>query len=56
MKGSLTGVFDFVIRVAENFKRTAKLLGSKGRVESKKDLNYWGRSINALLLYRTHLR
>ena len=40
---------------AENLEGTAKLLGSKGRMEGEKDLDDLVGSVNALLLNCTHL-
>lgn len=50
----LTGVFDLMIGVAEDFEGTAKLLGAKRGVESEEDLDHRNRSICAVF-YCTHL-
>ena len=50
----LTGIFDLMVGVAEDFEGTAKLLSAKGGVESDEDLNHRNRSICAVF-YCTHL-
>lgn len=52
--GGRTGVFDFMVCVAEDFEGTAKLLGAEGRMESEEDLNHGNRSVSAIF-YCTHL-
>lgn len=40
-----TGVIDLMESVGENFKRTAKFLSSKGRMQGKEDLDHFNRTI-----------